>query len=64
VTARPRLTRTDLLVLCVVLIWGSAFTVIKCGSRELPALSFAALRLLIATGSVLPWALLLEGKSA
>jgi drug/metabolite transporter (DMT)-like permease len=64
VPARSRLTRTDLLLLSVVLIWGSAFTVIKYASRELPALSFAALRLLIATGSVLLWGLLVEGRSA
>jgi drug/metabolite transporter (DMT)-like permease len=63
VPARSRLTRTDLLVLSVVLIWGSAFAVIKYASRELPALSFAALRLLIATGSVLLWGLLVEGRS-
>jgi drug/metabolite transporter (DMT)-like permease len=63
VPASSRLTRTDLLVLSVVLIWGSAFAVIKYASRELPALSFAALRLLIATGSVLLWGLLVEGRS-
>jgi drug/metabolite transporter (DMT)-like permease len=64
VPPKPRLTRTDVLVLSVVFIWGSAFTVIKYASRELPPLSFAALRLLIATGSILLWGLLVEGRSA
>lgn len=59
---RTRLTRTDLLLLFVIVVWGSGFTVIKYGVREMHALSFGALRLLIATIFLVLWVSLTERR--
>ena len=57
-----RFARTDLLLVLVVLIWGSGFTVIKYGVQELSALSFGALRMLIAAVFLLLLVSLTEWK--
>jgi len=61
--AAPRgLTRQDLGMLAVCLIWGANFTAMKIGMAEMPPLAFTAVR--FAVGSVLLWAVLrvVEGK--
>jgi drug/metabolite transporter (DMT)-like permease len=57
-----RLSRTDLLVLCVVLIWGATFSVVKIGLREMGPLSFATIRFAVAAAMLLVWVWATEGK--
>jgi len=45
---RARFTSTDLLLLLVVSIWGSNFTVVKAAIEQIPPLGFNGLRLVIA----------------
>jgi len=59
---RIRLTRTDLLVLCVVVIWGAAFSVIKYGLREISPLAFTGVRFLGAAVILLIFAWMVDGK--
>ncbi len=61
---RIRLSRTDSLVLCVVLIWATTFSVIKYGLRELGPLSFASIRFSGASILLLAWVWMAEGRPA
>ena len=45
---RPRFTSTDALLLLVVSIWGSNFSVVKASMEQIPPLGFNALRLIVA----------------
>ena len=45
---RPRLSSTDALLLLVVSIWGSNFSVVKASLEQIPPLGFNALRLMVA----------------
>ncbi len=45
---RPRFTSTDALLLLVVTIWGSNFSVVKASMEQIPPLGFNALRLVVA----------------
>ncbi|HIE92945.1 MAG TPA: EamA family transporter [Acidobacteria bacterium] len=45
---RSRFTPTDALLLLVVSIWGSNFTIVKAAIEQIPPLGFNALRLVIA----------------
>jgi len=45
---RPRFTSTDALLLLVVSIWGSNFSVVKASIEQIPPLGFNALRLIVA----------------
>ncbi len=47
-STRPRFTPTDALLLLVVTIWGSNFTVVKATLEQIPPLGFNALRLALA----------------
>jgi drug/metabolite transporter (DMT)-like permease len=57
-----RLSRMDLLVLLVLVIWAFGFSVIKYGLREMGPLSFATLRFVAAGILMLGWAWVAEGK--
>jgi len=57
-----RLTRTDLGVLCVVVIWAGAFSVIKYGLREIDPLAFAAIRFLASAVLMVIWVWAAEGR--
>jgi drug/metabolite transporter (DMT)-like permease len=59
---RISLRRTDLLVLCVVLIWGASFSVVKYALREMGPLSFATIRFGSASIMLLVWVWVSEGK--
>jgi drug/metabolite transporter (DMT)-like permease len=59
---RLRLSRTDLLVLCVVLIWAASFSVVKYALREMGPLSFATVRFGTASVMLLVWVWVSEGK--
>jgi len=59
---RIRLSRTDLLVLCVVLIWAASFSVVKYALREMGPLSFATVRFGTASVMLLVWVWVSEGK--
>jgi drug/metabolite transporter (DMT)-like permease len=59
---RINLSRTDVLVLCAVLIWGASFSVVKYALREMGPLSFAAVRFGTASVMLLVWAWVSEGK--
>jgi drug/metabolite transporter (DMT)-like permease len=51
-------SRTDVLLICMVLVWGVNYIVIKAAMREIPPLAFNALRFAIAgpTLALLAWA--------
>lgn len=51
--AKAGLTGNDLSMLCVVLIWGANFSVVKLALREFPPLAFTGLRFAIATALLL-----------
>ncbi len=57
-----RFTRTDLLVLCEVVIWAAGASVIKYGLREIGPLAFAAVRFLASALLMVIWVWLVEGK--
>ncbi len=59
---RVGLSRTDLLVLCVVLIWAATFSVVKVGLREISPLAFASVRFLGAAVLLLIWVWVAEGR--
>lgn len=59
---RVRLTRTDLLVVCVLVIWAATFSVVKYGLREIGPLAFAALRFLVSAALLLMWVRVAEGR--
>ncbi|HUW95941.1 MAG TPA: EamA family transporter [Anaerolineae bacterium] len=59
---RARLGRTDLLVLSVVLIWAASFSVVKYALREMGPLAFSSVRFGSASGILLIWAWVTEGK--
>lgn len=59
---RIRLSRTDLLVLCVMLIWSASFSVVKYALREMGPLSFATVRFCTASVMLLAWVWVSEGK--
>jgi drug/metabolite transporter (DMT)-like permease len=59
---RIKLSRTDLLVLCAMLIWATSFSVVKYALREMGPLSFAAVRFGTASVMLLAWAWVSEGK--
>jgi drug/metabolite transporter (DMT)-like permease len=59
---RVRLTRTDLLVLCVVVIWAAAFSAIKYALREISPLAFTSVRFLGAAVLLLVWVWMVEGR--
>jgi drug/metabolite transporter (DMT)-like permease len=62
VCMEARLSRMDLLVLLVLVIWAAGFSVIKYGLREVGPLSFATLRFGAAAIVMLGWAWVAEGK--
>lgn len=57
-----RLTKVDLLIFAVVLIWGSVFSVIKYTLQEIDPLAFATARFLGASILLLALVYLMEGK--
>jgi len=57
-----RFSRTDLLVLCVVVIWGASFSVVKYALDEMGPLSFATVRFSIATVALVGWVWVSEGR--
>ncbi len=57
-----RLTRTDLGVLFVVVIWAATFSVAKYGLREIGPLAFAALRFLASAVLMVIWVWMAEGR--
>jgi drug/metabolite transporter (DMT)-like permease len=57
-----RLTKADLLIFAVVLIWGSVFSVIKYTLQEIGPLAFATARFLGASILLLALVYLMEGK--
>ncbi len=57
-----RLTRTDLGVLFVVVVWAATFSVAKYGLREIGPLAFAALRFLASAVLMVIWVWMAEGK--
>lgn len=57
-----RLTRVDLLIFAVVLIWGSVFSVIKYTLQEIDPLAFVTARFLGASILLLALVYLMEGK--
>lgn len=59
---RLQLTRTDMLVLCVVVIWAATFSVVKVGLREISPLAFAAVRFSGAALLLLVWVWVAEGR--
>jgi drug/metabolite transporter (DMT)-like permease len=59
---RGRLSRTDLLVLAVVVIWAGSFSVVKYGLREIGPLAFASVRFGTASCVLVIWAWVMEGK--
>jgi drug/metabolite transporter (DMT)-like permease len=59
---RIKLGRTDLLVLCVVLIWAAGFSIMKYALREMGPLAFAAIRFVSASIVLLAWVWLTEGR--
>jgi drug/metabolite transporter (DMT)-like permease len=59
---RISLSRTDLLVLCVTLIWAASFSVVKYALRQMGPLSFATVRFGTASVMLLAWVWLSEGK--
>jgi drug/metabolite transporter (DMT)-like permease len=59
---KVRLTRTDLLVLCVVLIWAATFSVVKYALREVSPLAFTAVRHSSAAVLLLVWVWVAEGR--
>jgi drug/metabolite transporter (DMT)-like permease len=59
---KVHLTRTDLLVLIVVVIWAAGFSVLKYGLREIGPLAFATLRFLASAVLMVIWLLIAEGK--
>jgi drug/metabolite transporter (DMT)-like permease len=59
---RFRLTRTDVLVLCVVVIWAATFSVVKYGLREIQPLAFATVRFSGAAVLLLIWVWVAEGR--
>ncbi|NIN69197.1 MAG: EamA family transporter [Anaerolineae bacterium] len=50
-----RLTRTDLLVLCEVVIWAAGASVMKYGLREIGPLAFATVRFLASAVLMVIW---------
>ncbi len=61
---RGRLSRTDLLVLSVVVIWAASFSVVKYALREIGPLALASVRFAAASAILLVWAWVAEGKPA
>jgi drug/metabolite transporter (DMT)-like permease len=59
---KVRLTRTDLLLFCVMPIWAAGFSVVKFALREIGPLAFAAVRFLTSALLLLIWVLIAEGK--
>lgn len=59
---RVGVSRTDLLVLCVVLIWAATFSVVKVGLREISPLAFASVRFSGAAILLLVWVWVAEGR--
>ncbi len=59
---KVRLTRTDLLVFCVLVIWAATFSVLKYALREIGPLALAALRFLVTAALLLIWVWVAEGK--
>jgi len=59
---KVRLTRTDLLVFCVLVIWAASFSVLKYALREIGPLALAALRFLVTAALLLIWVWVAEGK--
>jgi drug/metabolite transporter (DMT)-like permease len=49
VTARPRATVTDLLLLCMAVIWGINYAVVKFGAAQIDPLAFNSTRLAVAS---------------
>ncbi len=58
------LTRTDLTMLLVVLIWGANFSIVKAALTEIPPLAFASLRFASASGLLLAVTFWREGRRA
>lgn len=52
-SSRPRFTAIDALLLLVVTIWGSNFSVVKASLEQIPPLAFNTLRLVIASAVLL-----------
>jgi drug/metabolite transporter (DMT)-like permease len=46
--ARPGVSTTDLMLLCMSIIWGVNFSVVKYGTTQLPAIAFNGIRMTIA----------------
>jgi drug/metabolite transporter (DMT)-like permease len=57
-----RVTRTDLLLIYVLVAWATTFSAAKYGLREIGPLAFAALRFLAAAIMLLIWVWAVEGK--
>lgn len=57
-----RLTRTDLLVIYVLVAWAGTFSVVKYGLGEIGPLAFAALRFLACAALLIIWVWAVEGK--
>lgn len=58
---RVRLTRTDLLLLCAVVVWAGRYSLVKYGPREIAALAFAAAHFRICVGLLVVQAWVTEG---
>ncbi len=58
------LTRTDLTMLLVVLIWGANFSIVKASLTEIPPLAFATIRFASASVLLLAFTLWREGRRA
>ncbi len=58
---KVRLTRTDLGVLCVVVIWAATFSIVKYALREIEPLAFAAVRFLCSAVLMMIWVWAAEG---
>ncbi len=59
---KVRLTRTDLVLFCVMPIWAAGFSVVKFALQEIGPLAFAAVRFLTSALLLLIWVLIAEGK--
>ena len=46
------MTRLDFLLLLMILIWGTNFSVVKVALRDFPEIPFNAMRLVVATDGV------------
>ncbi|MGB9737048.1 MAG: EamA family transporter [Chloroflexus aggregans] len=58
------LTKTDLTMLLVVLIWGANFSIVKAALTEIPPLAFATLRFVSASVLLLAFTFWREGRRA